>query len=178
MRHAPRQQRHNVVRVGRIPAHDPVLFQQPHVAQLANCLFLHGRHRVRIGLAFRRGVERGQQFVDIAKVEPGQPDVVPAVHQLAQIQRQHLVVPSGVQRQFVVGDDVGAFLRVAQVPQAQAWHVGPSQLPRGQHAPVAGDDAALAIDQHRIGKAELLDAGRDLSHLSIRMRAAVAGVGD
>jgi hypothetical protein len=43
---------------------------------------------------------------------------------------------------------------------------------------VAGDDAVLTVDQHGIGPAEFSDAGCDLRHLSIAMRARIAGIRD
>ena len=54
----------------------------------------------------------GEQFVDIRQLEPSQSDIVAAVHEVAQFEREQLFVPAGVQAEFVVGDDVGALLRV------------------------------------------------------------------
>ena len=41
---------------------------------------------------------------------------------------------------------------------------------------MAGDDAALAIDQDGLGPAKLHDAGSDLGNLGWRMRARIARV--
>ncbi|MNU01556.1 hypothetical protein D3C72_2449930 [compost metagenome] len=42
---------------------------------------------------------------------------------------------------------------------------------------MAGDEATVLVDQHRVGEAELGDRGRDLRDLRGVMGAAVAGIG-
>jgi len=64
------------------------------------------------------------------------------------------------------------------MPQADAWHIGQADLPRGHDAAVAGNDAAVGIDQHRVGEAEFAHAGGELRHLRLGVRAAVARVGN
>ena len=41
---------------------------------------------------------------------------------------------------------------------------------------MTGNNTVFTIDQHRIGQAELNDAGGDLGHLRIRVRAGISGV--
>ena len=43
---------------------------------------------------------------------------------------------------------------------------------------MTGDDAAVAIDQNRVGPAEGADRGGDLRHLGVRVGARVAGIRD
>jgi hypothetical protein len=43
---------------------------------------------------------------------------------------------------------------------------------------VARDDAVVAIHQHRVRPAVLDDAGGDLGHLIVSVRARIAGVGN
>src|SRR6516225_413970 len=59
-----------------------------------------------------------------------------------------------------------------------ARHLGHAELARRQHAAVAGDDAALAVDQHRIGEPKLADAAGDLRDLGVAVDPRVARVGD
>ena len=40
-----------------------------------------------------------------------------------------------------------------------------------------GDDAVVAVDQDRVGEAELADRGGDLRHLLVAVRPGVPGVG-
>jgi len=64
------------------------------------------------------------------------------------------------------------------VRQFDDRHLVETQLARGSQAPVARDDAVVAIHQQRIGPAVLDDAGGDLGDLRIGVRARIAGVGD
>ena len=57
-------------------------------------------------------------------------------------------------------------------------HLGHSQLAGSEQAAVTGDDAAIGIDEHRVGEAELSDRRGDLRHLGIGVCARVASVGD
>lgn len=57
-------------------------------------------------------------------------------------------------------------------------HLGQPKLPGRRHTAMAGDDAVLFVDQHRIGKAELADRRRDLRDLLLAMGAGVARVGN
>ena len=56
--------------------------------------------------------------------------------------------------------------------------LGHAELARRQDAPVAGDDAVLAVDQHRVGEAKLVDAAGDLRDLGVAVGPRVARVGD
>ena len=51
-----------------------------------------------------------EQCLDLSVIEAGQCKVVPSVGQLGQFQRQQFLVPARIERQPIVGDDVGAFL--------------------------------------------------------------------
>jgi hypothetical protein len=46
------------------------------------------------------------------------------------------------------------------------------------HSAVAGDNAVLFVDQHRVGEAKFADRGGDLRDLLVAVRARVSGVGD
>ena len=87
-------------------------------------------------------------------------------------------VPAGVERELVVGEDVGALLRLGEVGEFDHRHVGQPELARRQHPAVAGDDAVLAVDEDRVGPAELPDRAGDLRDLRVGVGAGVAGVGD
>ena len=49
---------------------------------------------------------------------------------------------------------------------------------RGEHPAVAGDNAVLFVDQHRVGEAKFAHRGGDLRDLLVAVRARVSGVGD
>ena len=48
---------------------------------------------------------------------------------------------------------------------------------RGEHPAVAGDNAVLFVDQHRVGEAKFAHRGGDLRDLLVAVRARVSGVG-
>ena len=162
-------------RVGAVAAHQPVASQQPDVAQPADWHLGRGRHVVGIGEA-RRQV--GQQARDFVGVEAGEREVEAVGLQLSELDAQQVVVPPSGEGQSVVSQHVGAALGRGEVGQLQRGHLGHAQLARGEEAAVAGDDAAVGVDQHRIGEAELGDAGGDLCHLRGGVGARVAGVRD
>ena len=111
-------------------------------------------------------------------VEASQRQIESGVGQLGQFDRQQFLVPTGVERQTVVGNDVRALLRRRQVRQLDHRHVGQAQLACGRQTSVARDDTLDRIHQDRRGPAELGNAGGDLGDLRIAVRARIAGVGD
>ena len=94
---------------------------------------------VRVGQAFRS--DGCQQLIDLVQVEAGQLEVKTKLLQVGKLNLQHFGVPSGVQRQPVVGNHISAFLRVGQVVESDARHVGQSQLACSEHSAMSGNDA-------------------------------------
>ena len=135
----------------------------------------HLRDLIGIGEAGRAEAAERQ---DLVLAEAGQRQVEAEAFEIAELQRQQFGIPAGVERQLVVGDDVGALLRFREPGELDDGHFGEPELACREQPAVAGDDAVVAIDQDRVGPAELADRGGDLGHLRIRMRAGVAGVGD
>ena len=99
--------------------------------------------------------------------EAGQRQVEAEALQFAEFEAEQFVVPAGVQRQLVVGNDVGPLLRLAQSGKLDHRHRRHAELPRRQQPAVAGNDAVVAVDQDRVRPAELADRGGDLRHLRI-----------
>jgi hypothetical protein len=94
-----------------------------------------------------------------------------------QLGGEHLLVPAGVERELVVGDDIGPVLRRREVVEHDHRHRVEPEPARRLEPSVAGDHGAVAGGEDRIGPAELHDAGGDLRHLLVRMRARVARIG-
>ena len=160
----------------RVAAQQPVLTQHPQIARLRDRLLRQRRRLVVLGQA-RPAVAR-QQPLQLARAEADQPEVEAELREIRQLEPQQRLVPAGVQRQLVVGQHVGALLRLAHVRELDHRHPLQTQLPCRQHPAMTGDDAVRAIDQHRVGPAELPDARRDLRHLGIGVGARIAGIGD
>ena len=56
---------------------------------------------------------------------------------------------------------------------ATTWMVS-SEEGRGENPAVAGDNAVLFVDQHRVGEAKFADRGGDLRDLLVAVRAFLA----
>ena len=91
---------------------------------------------------------------------------------------QNLAIPSRQFGQTVVCDHIGPPLGGRQMRQLDCRHFFHAQLFCSCHAAVAGDDTAVAIDQNRVGEAEVLDRRRNLIDLFGAMCARIARVGN
>ena len=123
------------------------------------------------------GGDGRQEGVNLRNREARDGDVEVEVRgqQCPQFSGEQVLVPVGIECQFVVGEDIGALLGLAQVLDLQTGDGGQAEECRRGHAAVAGQDRPRLVDQHRRGEAELLDAGGDLSDLLRGMRAGIAG---
>ena len=95
----------------------------------------------------------------------GDVDVEFELQEALELDGEQLPVPARVFGKLVVGDDVGADLGGREVREADRRHLLDAEPYRRFDAAVAGDDAAVTIDQHRVGKPKPLDAVRDLADL-------------
>ena len=93
-----------------------------------------------------------------------------------QVLGQQRLVPGGGLGEPVVGDGEGAGLFRGQVLQADHRDLLPSQLAAGQYPPMASQDLAAGIDQHRYIEGEGFDAARDLADLRGLVEAGVLRV--
>ena len=66
-------------------------------------------------------------------------------------------------------------MRRREVRQDDARHLVEAERMRGEHPAVAGDNAVLFVDQHRVGEAKFTDRGGDLRDLLVAVRARVSG---
>ena len=157
-----------------VAAQQAVVAQDPEVARLADRLLRRLRDLV-LGLIARRlAVGERQQPLQLGGVEADQVEVEALVPQPRQLLRQQRVVPAGLQGELVVGDQVRPLLRLAEVLEPDHRHLGEPELARREQPAVAGEDAALLVDQDRVGPAELDHRGRDLIDLRLAVRARVA----
>ena len=125
----------------RVAAEQPVLTEHPQIARLRDRLLRQRRRLVVLGQA-RLALAR-QQPLQLALAEADQPEVEAELGKVRQLEPQQRLVPAGVQRQLVVGQHIGALLRLAHVGELDHRHPLQAELPRRQHPAVPGDDAAL-----------------------------------
>ena len=96
-------------RIGAVAADEPVLAEEPDVARPADGSL--GRLRDLVGIGEAGRAEAGEGG-DLVVAEAGQRQVEAEAFEIAELERQQFGIPAGVQRQLVVGDDVGALLRL------------------------------------------------------------------
>jgi hypothetical protein len=72
----------------------------------------------------------------------------------------------------VIGDRISAAMRRREVPQDDARHLVEAEQMCGEHPAVAGDNAVLFVDQHRVGEAKFADARADGATLWTGCRGA------
>src|SRR5580692_7586045 len=81
-------------------------------------------------------------------------------------------------RQLIVGQHVGALLRLAPARGDHHRDLGDAELPGGEYPGVARDQAAVLAHQRRRRPAPLLDACRDRGDLGIRVGPGIFRVRD
>lgn len=121
----------------------------------------------------------GDEDIDLRRLEAGDGNVQIDVElgQIMQLKAQQPLVPAGVLRKLVVGNDIGA-----DFPPRSYRRAGPSGRGRGRsagrgQAAVACDHAVVLVDQDWIGKAEPADGLGDLLDLLLECVRALVGRG-
>ena len=152
-----------------VAAQQPVLAEDPHVAGHRDRGLRRLRHGVIVGRCRRRlPPGRASRSLDSSSVNPTRSRLKPSSSSAASLDAQHLLVPSGVECQPVVGQHQRAPLRFGQVIEDDDRDLGHPQLACGQQAGVAGDDDAVGADEDRIRPPELGDrwprSGRPARH--------------
>src|SRR5690606_31166446 len=98
------------------------------------------------------------------------------VDQRLQLDRKDLLVPGSIERELVVGKDVGPSFGVGEVRQRQARHCLSAEQVGRLDAAMTGDDLAVIRHEHRVGEPKALDRGGDLLELFRGMGARVIRV--
>ena len=163
-----------------VAADHPMRAEVPDIADLGDrrsCRDL--RQPIVAGIAGLFRIEAGDQAVDLGDGEAGDAEVEVelGLEQPGELDGEHLLVPAGVQRKLVVGEDIGALLGGGHGRDQPAGHRREAEQPRRGHPAVAGQDGVRLVDQHRVGEAEGADAVGDLADLLLRVGAGVAGPG-
>jgi hypothetical protein len=118
------------------------------------------------------------EAVDLRDREARHTDVEVEVlgDQALKLAGKDLLVPSGVERELVVGKHVGPLLGGAHCLNASAGNGVESQVRGGGHTPVAGENHVGLVDQHGVREPEPPDGVGNLSDLPLGMRSRVSRV--
>ncbi|MFN3624486.1 MAG: hypothetical protein ACK4TP_10525 [Hyphomicrobium sp.] len=135
---------------------------QPEIANARNGLAGQSRHVVGGVLAVIVGglgliTERRHKRVQLGLGEAYDSEIKALAVERVQLGCEQLLVPASVERELVVGDDVGSALRRRKVIENDDRNSVEAELARRQQPAVARDDAALRVHQDRIGPAKLQD---------------------
>jgi hypothetical protein len=119
------------------------------------------------------GIAAAGERQDLQLAEAGERQIEAEAAEITEFQSEQILVPAGVQRELVVGNDVCPLLRLAQTGKLDDRYGCHPELPCRQQPPVAGYDAVLAVDQDRVGEAELADRRGNLRDLRVRVRPGI-----
>jgi hypothetical protein len=170
-----RQHGRDVGHAGAVAAANPVVPQQPYVAEPRDRLIGYLRNAVGIRQTARSQTRQdGLQLIrleaDQANVEAGKPELLELVAEL-------LEIPARPRRQLIVGQPVATLLRLT--PTARDNH-------RDRRHPsswscsgtrVAGEQVTLLVDQHRHRPSPFADGGGKLVEVGLSMKPGIVRVG-
>jgi hypothetical protein len=160
--------------VERAAADQPMRTKLPKVADAA-AHRSRGRDHVLFGRSRVLRLEPFDEAVDLGDRETGDADIEVEIkgEQILKLPRQDLFVPASVERELIVGDDVGALLGGAHRLDAQAGHPREAEYLGGFDAAVAGKNGVVGIDEDGVREAKALDRRCDLANLLFRVSARV-----
>ena len=151
-----------------IAAEQPVLAQHPDIAGHGDRGLRRLRHRVFVGVAGVDLFRVAEQILDLLVGEADDVEIEAVLLERLQFDAQHLLIPSGVERQPVVGQNKRAPLRFGQMVEDDDRDFGHAQFAGGQQAGVAGDDDPIGAGKNWVRPPELGDrwprSGRPVRH--------------
>ena len=154
-----------------------MIAKHPDIAGQRDCPNRLLRHRVFIGESRTRLRFRvGQQILQFFIGEPDHLEIESALIERGNLHAEHLLIPSGVECQPVVGQHQRAALGFGQVIEDDDRDFGHAQFTSSEQARVAGDNDSIRAGQNRIRPPKLGDRCRDLGDLFRTMRARIPGV--
>jgi hypothetical protein len=164
-----------------IPTDEPVPADLPDIAQSGDgrtALIDIGDLVSGIRLARHNGcrAKLADQDVDLRHRKAGDRHLEVEVEfgEILKVDRQQLPVPAGLFGDAVVCNHIGADLGLAHVCETDRRHGLEAELLGRLDPAMAGNDAIIAIDQHRVRKTELPDGVDDLADLRLGVRTRIA----
>jgi len=150
----------------------PQIVEQPQIADSAH----RDVTRLGNGVVILIVLVLSQKFSQLRIAEAGEGRIKTVLLECRQFLGEQFVIPSGIQREFVIGEDVGALLNFGEVIENDHRHLGQTRPQRPAQPGVSGQDAGPGLDQDGIGESEFLNATSNLLDLFVRMSSGVAVV--
>ena len=126
-----------------------------------------GRGRISFGCSIKNAVDFGER-------KAGEIEIEVEINQFAEIERQKLEVPPGIQRELVVGQQIGLALGLTEIRNAQRRHFRKPQKFGCRDPAMTSQNRSGLIDQDRVGEPEPFDRVGDLPDLLFRMGPRIA----
>ena len=129
-----------------------------------------------VGVQQRHLSHFGQKVLEFLLVKAGQLQAKVLGGQSLQFESEHVLVPTSIQGELVVGEHERSLLVGGEVAEGYHGHMGIVQLASGHYAPVAGNDPTLGVGQNRVVKSKLRDTGGNLGYLRVGVDAGISRI--
>ena len=139
----------------RVAAQQAVPTDCPKISLFDKGGFFECGSQIKIVVLRIAGGRVGQELFQIVVVKSEQRQIESVVLQIGKLDAEHLFVPSSIECQLIVREDIGPFLRVGQILGEDAGNCRVSFFTGSGDSAVADEDIVLAVDHSGGDKAEL-----------------------
>ena len=175
MRLRSRQHLRDIRRAGAVTAANPVVPQQPYVAEPSDRLIGHFRNTVGIRQTARS--QRSEDGLELIRLEADQVEVKTAEIELAELVAELLGLPARPRRQLIVGQAISTLFVLAPAARDDHGDVCKPQPCRRMDARMASEQHTQLIGQHRHRPSPFEDGGGNLVEIGFGMKSAIVRVG-
>ena len=153
-----------------------MLSEMPKVAQLSDARFL--QFRIHIKVVFLRLIVCREQVGNLRFVEACKRYIEVHALQSFHLDAQHFLIPSRIECETVVCEDVGFLLGFREVIHEYTRNLLDVLLLRGEDSAMSRYDVELPVDDDRIDKTKLPQGRAQLGDLLLRVGAGVIHIRD
>ena len=158
-----------------IPTKDAMLSEMPKVSRLSDTRLL--QFCIYIEIVLLRLIICREQIGNLRFVKARERYIEVHALQGFHLDAQHFLIPTRIEREAVVCEDVRFLLRFRQMLGKDARHAFHALRLGNGDAPVTCKDAVILVNDDRIDKAKLSQTAAQLVELLLRMCPCVVGIG-
>ena len=145
---------------------------RPDIAALHERRFFECRREV-VAIIFRAAVRVLEEARELFFVKAHEPEVEVLALEMGQLNAQHFVIPSRIERETVVGEDERPLLGIRQALGVDTRHARHALGLRRFHAPVAAEDRVLLVNHDRRDETKLPERRAQLLDLLLAVRPRI-----
>lgn len=160
------------MRLSCVTAKQPMPTKNPEITGLRHCCGLHFRNLV----LTRIGGHRAKQLVQFARIKAQRFQIHSEVGEIADFERKQFSVPSSRFRQLIVGEQIGALLRLRQMGELDGRHGFNTKLLGRKNPPVAGNDAIFTVEEYRVRETRFANRAGNERYLRRAVRPRIPSV--